>query len=304
MTAWQSLQAAIDWVENHLSDDISIDSLSQIAHLSPRYFQRLFKQMVGNTVMTYVRLRRLARVSNRLIFNHDTIMSSLCHYGFDNHETFCRAFKNEYGITPTEFRKYVIPVCHFPRPVLTEKGTYKMDYDISIEDLGEIEFLAIPHLVSMDDNENSIEESKKLWEKCFVDDSIKRLKDICGTDVLYALFCNTYDPETKMVSYDIACINPSKASAPEFRAITIRPSKYALFSGTYQAPMTMKEAYSRFNDIFWGEWLPKTNYKSVIDYDIQSGSASIELYDPPDVNAAAFSIKIWYPITKKEQENI
>jgi len=63
--------------------------------------------------------------------------------------------------------------------------------------------------------------------------------------------------------------------------------------------MTVGQAYARFNDIFWGEWLPETDYKSVIDTDWQPGSASIELYDPPDVDAADFSIEIWYPIIKK-----
>jgi predicted transcriptional regulator YdeE len=171
-----------------------------------------------------------------------------------------------------------------------------MTYEVKIEELGEIEYLAIPHLVLMDDSAESIEESKKLWEKCFKDSSIKRLKAVCGTDVVYALFCNTYDPDTKMVSYDIACVNHSKAVAEEFRAIIIRPAQYAVFSGAYKAPVTLEQAYSIFNDMFWEEWLPKTNYKSVIDYDLQAGSASIELFNPPDVNAAEFSIKIWYPI--------
>ena len=61
----------------------------------------------------------------------------------------------------------------------------------------------------------------------------------------------------------------------------------------------MKQAYSNFNDIFWGEWLPKTEYKSVIDFDWHEGSASIELYEPQDVNAKEFKIKIWYPIFEK-----
>lgn len=274
--------------------------LSEIAHLSPYYFQRLFRELVGKTVMEYVKLRRLARISNRLIFNHDTILYSCYHYGFENHETFCRAFKDEYGITPTKFRKHIKPLCHFPKPVLTEKGLYMMKYEVRIEELDKIEYLAIPHLVLMDDSTDSIEESKKLWKKCLKDSSIERLKAICGTDVIYALFCNTYDPDTKMVSYDIACVNHVKSATQEFRAITIRPSKYAVLSGTYKAPMTMGQAYSRFNEFFWNEWLPKTNYKSVIDYDWQDGSASIELYTPPDVNATEFSIKIWYPIAEKQ----
>lgn len=299
--AWQSIQAAVDWIENHLGEKLSIQIIAKTANLSPYYFQRLFRKFVGKTVMEYVRLRRLARVSNRLIFNHDTILGSCFDYGFENHETFCRAFKDEYEVTPTEFRKHILPIRHFPKPIITEKGLYRMEYEVKIEELGEIEYLAIPHLVSMDDNADSIEESKKLWERCFKDDSIERLKEICGSEAVYALFCNTYDPDTKMVSYDIACVNRNKAVSTEFRAITIRPSQYAVFSAAFKAPMTMGQAYARFNDIFWDEWLPKTDYKSVIDEDWKEGSASIELYDPPNVDATEFTIKIWYPIKEKEE---
>lgn len=66
--------------------------------------------------------------------------------------------------------------------------------------------------------------------------------------------------------------------------------------------MTIQQAYWRFNDIFWGEWLPKTNYKSVIDYDHQAGSASIELFTPFKPYAKdvlKFSVKVWYPISDK-----
>jgi AraC-like DNA-binding protein/predicted transcriptional regulator YdeE len=299
MIAWQAIQASVDWIEEHLADELSIRTLARTANLSPYYFQRLFRKLVGKTVMAYVRLRRLAKVSDRLVFNDDSILNSCYHYGFESHEAFSRAFKDEYGITPTEFRKYAKTICRFPKPVLTEKGLYVMDYEVQIEELGALDFLAIPHLALMDDSREAIEESKQIWNSCFKDAAIDQLKAVCGTETLYALFCDTYNPDTKRVSYDIGCINQLKAASAAFRAITLRPSKYAVVSGTYKAPMTMGQVYARFNAVFWDEWLPKTNYRSVLDTDWLTGSASIELYTPPDVDAAEFSVKIWYPIAEK-----
>lgn len=297
--AWQSIQATVDWIENHLAEEISINTLAKIANLSPYYFQRLFRQLVGKSVMEYVKYRRLARVSNRLIFNHDTILYSCCHYGFENHETFCRAFKEAYGITPTEFRKYIKPICHFQKPILTEKGLYVMEHEAIIEDLQEINYLAIPNFVSMDDGSNAYAQGEKQLDQCLKDGSIDRLKKTCNTDMVYTLFCNTYDAAAKMCSNDFACITQEKITSPEFRSITIRPSKYAVFSSTCRAPMTITQANIRLDDIFWKEWLPHTNYKSVIDFDWNEGSAVIGLCIPLDVNANEFSIKIWYPITEK-----
>lgn len=242
MVAWQSIQAAVDWIEDHLAEDIPVRSLAAAANLSPAYFQRLFKRLIGKTVGEYIKLRRLARVADRLIFNGDTILRSCVHYGFESHETFCQAFKEAYGVTPTQFRRHTKPTCPFPKPILTEKGLYAMDYKVAIEDLGELNYLAIPHLTSMDDDADSTKESLDFWRECFRDRSIERLKAVCGADEVYALFCNTYDPKTKLISYDIACINHTKSAAPEFRAITLRPSKYAVVSGSYEAPMTMKQA--------------------------------------------------------------
>lgn len=296
MAAWQSIQATLDWIENNLSEDMSVNTLAGIAHLSPYYFQRLFRRIVGKPVMEYVKLRRLARVSNRLIFNRDTILESCFHYGFENHETFSRAFKEEYGITPTEFRKYTKRVRHFSKPALTEKGPYDMEYEVKIEELDEMRYLAIPNYVSMDDGSDAHLKCIKLWEKHLKDGSIDRLKNLCNTDTVYALFCRTYDKSRNMASYDFACINQNETESPEFRAITLRASKFAVLNCSCKAPMTKVQAYTKMDDFFWGEWLPKANYKSIIDYDYEDGSAAIELFSSLEADAGEFAIKIWYPV--------
>lgn len=302
MIAWQSIQITVDWIEDHLADELTIETLAKVACLSPHYFQRLFKRMVGKSVIEYVKLRRLARVSDRLIFHDGTILKSCFHYGFNNHETFCRTFKKEYGMTPTECRKLAQAIGKFPKPVLTEKGCYIMDYDVTIEELGEIEYLAIPQLLPLYEGSNAEELAIKFWEQCEKDGSFDRLKATSKAETIFALFCNTCDPETWMTSYDFACINHANSDAPEFKKIRLRPAKYAVFSCNGTAPMTIQKAYWRFNDIFWGEWLPKTNYKSVIDYDRQAGSASIELFTPFKPYAkdiSEFTVKVWYPISDK-----
>ena len=177
-----------------------------------------------------------------------------------------------------------------------------MDYEATVEELGEIEYLAIPQMLPMAEGADQYGIAKVFWEQCVSNGAFERLKAVCGSDTIYSLFCNIYDPATNMASYDFACVNCTKAVSNEFRAITLRPSKYAVFSCSERLPMTINKAYWRFNDIFWGEWLPKTNYKSVIDYDFQSGSASIELFTPflPYAeDAPEFSVKVWYPIENK-----
>jgi hypothetical protein len=62
----------------------------------------------------------------------------------------------------------------------------------------------------------------------------------------------------------------------------------------------MAQAYHRLNILFWHEWLPETDYYSLIDTnDDMEGTASLELYTPPDFNAEAFTVKILYPLGNK-----
>lgn len=93
MRSWQEIQKSINWIEHNLQENISIEMLADIANLSPVYFQRLFTNLVGIPAMEYVKRRRLARVSDRMIFNSDNILESCLYYGFKNHETFSREFK-------------------------------------------------------------------------------------------------------------------------------------------------------------------------------------------------------------------
>ncbi len=67
MHAWEQIQKTIDYIEEHISEEITIEELAEIAALSSFYFQRLFKRLVNKPVMEYIKLRRLARATEELL---------------------------------------------------------------------------------------------------------------------------------------------------------------------------------------------------------------------------------------------
>ena len=119
MHAWKSIQSTLKWIEENLPERVEIEKLAEIAQLSPFYYQRLFSRLVGKPVMEYVKLRRLANAADRLASNPGKIVDAAFDYGFENHETFSRAFKDAYGLTPEEFRKAPRPLSHFLMPELS-----------------------------------------------------------------------------------------------------------------------------------------------------------------------------------------
>lgn len=105
MHAWEAIQTAVDYIEDHLKDEIDTATLAETVGLSPFYFQRLFARLVNKTVGEYEKMRRLARAAKDLEITDKRILEIALDYGFSNHANFTRAFKMAYGISPDEYRK-------------------------------------------------------------------------------------------------------------------------------------------------------------------------------------------------------
>lgn len=130
MESWECIEKATDYIEKNFDKEITIECLANIANLSPFYFQKLFKRLVGKTVMEYVKLRRLAKTSEELKVNmKDNIIDICFKYGFETHETFSRCFKDAYGLTPSEYRSNPILLSHFLKPEIF------LQYNIIDEDV-------------------------------------------------------------------------------------------------------------------------------------------------------------------------
>ncbi|MBV8049516.1 MAG: GyrI-like domain-containing protein [Paludibacterium sp.] len=94
-----------DYIDHHLDEDLSLDLLSQVANFSKFHFQRQFTDYCGISVSRYIQLVRMKRASYRLAFNPlERIIDIALEAGFENPESFSRAFKHLFGQTPSQFR--------------------------------------------------------------------------------------------------------------------------------------------------------------------------------------------------------
>lgn len=105
MHAWEAIQQTVDYLEEHLQEEICANDLAKSAGLSPFYFQRLFKRLVNKPLQEYVKLRRLAKAVDALNMGNQRILDIALDYGFSSHANFTRAFKDAYGITPEAYKK-------------------------------------------------------------------------------------------------------------------------------------------------------------------------------------------------------
>lgn len=121
MEAWESIQATLNYIETNLKEPVEIERLANQAHLSPFYYQKLFHRLVGKPVMEYAKLRRLSHVADRLRQEGGKILDLAVEYGFHNHETLTRSFKEAYGMTPEAYRSNPVFLSHYNMPDLSLK---------------------------------------------------------------------------------------------------------------------------------------------------------------------------------------
>ena len=82
-----------------------VDAMARAAGFSQRQFHRLMVQFLGETPGTHQRRRRLDRGAWLLLTSRATVLDVALETGFENHETFTRAFRARFGMTPSAFRK-------------------------------------------------------------------------------------------------------------------------------------------------------------------------------------------------------
>ena len=98
------IENGIDFIEDHLDVDIELSDVAKAAALSQWHFQRIFKALTNETLKSYIRSRRLSNALEALLESDEKIINIALTAGFDSQESFTRAFKKTFNITPSVAR--------------------------------------------------------------------------------------------------------------------------------------------------------------------------------------------------------
>lgn len=101
----ESIRLAIDYMNKNYADNITIEQLAEIAHISKSYFMRRFKETAGVGAIEYLSQIRIKRVCSILAKTDKTATEAAFECGFRNLSNFNRQFLNIVGCTPREYRK-------------------------------------------------------------------------------------------------------------------------------------------------------------------------------------------------------
>lgn len=128
----EALRGAIDFIETHLLEEISVEDVANEVYLSPFYFQKGFKLITGYSLGEYIRNRRLYLAALEIIKEEGRVIDLAYKYGYDTPESFTKAFVRFHGQSPIKLKKepYHLKVFLPLQISLSIKGGERIDYYI------------------------------------------------------------------------------------------------------------------------------------------------------------------------------
>ncbi|MFN7162502.1 MAG: helix-turn-helix domain-containing protein, partial [Fimbriimonadales bacterium] len=99
------LQAALEYLQSHLSEPDALQKVSQRLHVSPRQCQRLFRVAMGCSPSEYLTELRLRRAATLLVSTNLSVSEIALEVGYLSLSHFSRVFRERFGQTPRAFRQ-------------------------------------------------------------------------------------------------------------------------------------------------------------------------------------------------------
>ena len=97
------IQKTIDYIDEHIQDSISVDTLASIAGFSTYHYYKIFSSFVHLSVMDYITKRKLQFALHDLTTGAKIIDIAM-DYGYETHAGFNKAFKRAFGYPPSLYR--------------------------------------------------------------------------------------------------------------------------------------------------------------------------------------------------------
>ena len=98
------VKRAEQYIQQHYTEELTLNRVSEIVHVSPPYISKLFKEKLGMTFLEYLTRIRMEKAKQMLRETQESIRRIGCEVGYQDPNYFSRAFKKYVGVTPREYR--------------------------------------------------------------------------------------------------------------------------------------------------------------------------------------------------------
>lgn len=283
----EDVNKTLEYIENNILDDISVEKIAKVVNISPFYLQKGFSLIVGIGIKEYVRNRRLFLSALELGTGKSKVIDIAYKYSYETPESFTKAFTRFHGVSPSAIIKDRSKIKVF-LPIHIEldiKGGYSMN--AKIEKMKEFGVIGFRKSFNIETSYNDI---PLFWNEIMQTEFSPELKEIikkfkigelglchgCGMDFDYFI-CGFYDNSLESIPEGLEVLNIQSYDWAKFECIGPLPN-----------------ALQTINTKIFREWLPSNpNYEMADEIDI-------EWYDCGDTTADDYHSEIWIPVKTKK----
>lgn len=294
-----AVRKAVEYMEEHLKDNISAQDVADQVFLSQVHFQKGFQIMTGYSVTEYIRNRRLYLAALELRNSDRKVIDAALDYGYETPESFTKAFTRFHGVTPAAVKHGSDIRTFLPLTIKVEiQGGDKMNF--KVRNLFGFKVIGFVKTFSF---ETAYEEIPKFWDEICAKYAAnvyagnppanvfeKALMDNCIGEYGVCIDDESIAGKGKFL-YLIAGKYAGGEVPEGMMLYEFPPEEWAVFDCVGAIP----DALQSLNTRIFQEWLPGNP-----DYEI-SGNANVEWYDcmngvntDPDYHSA-----IWIPVKRK-----
>ncbi len=287
------INKVIDYIENNLGSELTLETLSSVACFSSFHFHRLFHSFTGDTPANYIKKRRLISAANKMYRYPDTKISHIAYeFGFSGQSDFSRSFKAFFKITPTAFMEskhknkcLALPLTESAQNTSpTQRSEYEKNINIRRLDDYTVAYIRNSGL-SKEHRNGEIESSfRKLYTWASVRDLINN-----DTVVMGVTLDNPEIVSLEECRHD-TCLTLSQTAEPDgnigIRRLNTK-GRYAAFRFDSEDREFSKTFFQVINYIY-GCWMPENGF-------FPEDKPCVELYGKDSVNGHIY-IELLIPI--------
>ncbi|WP_069999139.1 AraC family transcriptional regulator [Cellulosilyticum sp. I15G10I2] len=285
----KELNHVIDYIEAHLTDDLSLEIISEYAGVSDYHFRKIFFYLSGMTLTEYIKNRRLSE-ANKDLLQGEKVTDVAFKYGYQSMDGFTRAFKKWSGFLPSDVVKKGISKS-FPKLsfIITVKGGVSMEF--RIEDKPAFNLVGVTRRVPMQFegvNNAIVELAKSITSK--QREEMHALQDIAPYEVVNASYNAdaNFLKEEGDLTHLIGVLTTKDEVSELLEKVSVEAYTWAIFPNEGPFPSTLQQTMASI----YAEWLPSSNYEVI-------NAPSFSFTKMNEHKAQYAYSEIWIPVRKK-----
>jgi AraC family transcriptional regulator len=285
----KELNQVIDYIEEHLRDELSLERISEYAGVSDYHFRKVFFYLSGLTLSEYIKNRKMSE-ANQDLLNGEKVTDVAYKYGYQSIDGFARAFKKWSGYLPSEAMKKGLSKS-FPKLsfIISVKGGVAMEF--RIEEKGAFNLVGVSKRVPMQFegiNMDIVKLAESISEE--QKEEMHALQNMEPYEVVNASFDADFNfmKEEGYLTHMIGILTTEDQVSERLEKIPVEAGTWAVFPNEGPFPSTLQQTMARV----YSEWLPSSIYEVINAPTFSFTKMEQERKD------YAYS-EIWIPVRKK-----